>query len=134
MKKVASLYWTKLSQLLQDYRFLNIDISLNLQFSVPVFTFIQNLSSCCCFHLILLITHISCLTQLSEILKFGVDKLLSSEESTVQDVKLEKILGLSHDGQWVDDEDSTSLREEEEEEEETSSENDGQSMFYHPVI
>uniref|UniRef100_A0A7N6BCL0 Chromodomain-helicase-DNA-binding protein 1-like n=1 Tax=Anabas testudineus TaxID=64144 RepID=A0A7N6BCL0_ANATE len=58
--------------------------------------------------------------QLSEILKFGVDKLLSSEESTVQDVKLEKILGLSHDGQWVDDEDSTSLREEEEEEEETN--------------
>ncbi|XP_026202181.1 chromodomain-helicase-DNA-binding protein 1-like [Anabas testudineus] len=69
--------------------------------------------------------------QLSEILKFGVDKLLSSEESTVQDVKLEKILGLSHDGQWVDDEDSTSLREEEEEEEETSSENDGQNHMYY---
>uniref|UniRef100_A0A7N6AX35 Chromodomain helicase DNA binding protein 1-like n=1 Tax=Anabas testudineus TaxID=64144 RepID=A0A7N6AX35_ANATE len=44
----------------------------------------------------------SLLDQLSEILKFGVDKLLSSEESTVQDVKLEKILGLSHDGQWSD--------------------------------
>uniref|UniRef100_A0A3Q3M8V1 Chromodomain helicase DNA binding protein 1-like n=1 Tax=Mastacembelus armatus TaxID=205130 RepID=A0A3Q3M8V1_9TELE len=53
--------------------------------------------------------------QLSEILKFGVDKLLSSEESSVQDVKLEKILGSSRGGQWVDDEDSTSLREEEQE-------------------
>uniref|UniRef100_A0A8C4F0N8 Chromodomain helicase DNA binding protein 1-like n=1 Tax=Dicentrarchus labrax TaxID=13489 RepID=A0A8C4F0N8_DICLA len=55
--------------------------------------------------------------QLSEILKFGVDKLLSSEESSVQDVKLEKILGPSRDGQWVDDEDFTSVREEDEEEE-----------------
>lgn len=63
--------------------------------------------------------------QLSEILKFGVDKLLSSEESSVQDVKLEKILGPSHDGQWVDDEDSTSLREEEE----SCSDSDEQSMF-----
>uniref|UniRef100_A0A8C4GPP0 Chromodomain-helicase-DNA-binding protein 1-like n=1 Tax=Dicentrarchus labrax TaxID=13489 RepID=A0A8C4GPP0_DICLA len=54
---------------------------------------------------------------LSEILKFGVDKLLSSEESSVQDVKLEKILGPSRDGQWVDDEDFTSVREEDEEEE-----------------
>uniref|UniRef100_A0A8D0AXR7 Chromodomain helicase DNA binding protein 1-like n=1 Tax=Sander lucioperca TaxID=283035 RepID=A0A8D0AXR7_SANLU len=59
----------------------------------------------------------SLLDQLSEILKFGVDKLLSSEESSVQDVKLEKILGPSRQGQWVD-EDFTSLREKEEEEEE----------------
>uniref|UniRef100_A0A3Q3VX27 Chromodomain helicase DNA binding protein 1-like n=1 Tax=Mola mola TaxID=94237 RepID=A0A3Q3VX27_MOLML len=50
--------------------------------------------------------------QLSEILKFGVDKLLSSEESSVQDVKLEKILGPSRDGQWVDDDSVASLREE----------------------
>uniref|UniRef100_A0A3B4VBY7 Chromodomain helicase DNA binding protein 1-like n=1 Tax=Seriola dumerili TaxID=41447 RepID=A0A3B4VBY7_SERDU len=63
--------------------------------------------------------------QLSEILKFGVDKLLSSEESSIQDVKLEKILGLSRDGQWVDDEDS--LREEEEEEEE---EEKNDHMYY----
>ncbi|XP_071343158.1 chromodomain-helicase-DNA-binding protein 1-like isoform X2 [Trachinotus anak] len=71
--------------------------------------------------------------QLSEILKFGVDKLLSSEESSVQDVKLEKILGLSRDGQWVDDEDSMSLREEqeEEEEEENGSESDGQNHMYY---
>uniref|UniRef100_A0A667YDN3 Chromodomain helicase DNA binding protein 1-like n=1 Tax=Myripristis murdjan TaxID=586833 RepID=A0A667YDN3_9TELE len=38
--------------------------------------------------------------QLSEILKFGVDKLLSSEESSIQDVDLGKILGHSRDGQW----------------------------------
>nr|XP_046246610.1 chromodomain-helicase-DNA-binding protein 1-like isoform X2 [Scatophagus argus] len=68
--------------------------------------------------------------QLSEILKFGVDKLLSSEESSVQDVKLEKILGPSHDGQWVDDEDFTSLREEEEEEENLSG-SDGQNHMYY---
>ncbi|XP_060885970.1 chromodomain-helicase-DNA-binding protein 1-like [Labrus mixtus] len=69
--------------------------------------------------------------QLSEILKFGVDKLLSSEESSVQDVKLEKILGPSCDGQWVDDEDVSSLREEEEEEEENDSESDGQTHMYY---
>uniref|UniRef100_A0A8C2W9V6 Chromodomain helicase DNA binding protein 1-like n=1 Tax=Cyclopterus lumpus TaxID=8103 RepID=A0A8C2W9V6_CYCLU len=40
---------------------------------------------------------------LSEILKFGVDKLLSSSESSVTDVKLEKILGSSQDGHWVED-------------------------------
>uniref|UniRef100_A0A3Q3GMA7 Chromodomain helicase DNA binding protein 1-like n=1 Tax=Labrus bergylta TaxID=56723 RepID=A0A3Q3GMA7_9LABR len=69
--------------------------------------------------------------QLSEILKFGVDKLLSSEESSVQDVKLEKILGPSCDGQWVDDEDVSSLRGEEEEEEENDSESDGQTHMYY---
>ncbi|XP_030288036.1 chromodomain-helicase-DNA-binding protein 1-like [Sparus aurata] len=67
--------------------------------------------------------------QLSEILKFGVDKLLSSEESSVQDVKLEQILGPSRDGQWVADEDFTSLKEEVEEEESTS-ESDGQNHMY----
>uniref|UniRef100_A0A8C2WC79 Chromodomain helicase DNA binding protein 1-like n=1 Tax=Cyclopterus lumpus TaxID=8103 RepID=A0A8C2WC79_CYCLU len=41
--------------------------------------------------------------KLSEILKFGVDKLLSSSESSVTDVKLEKILGSSQDGHWVED-------------------------------
>ncbi|KAM9357554.1 chromodomain-helicase-DNA-binding protein 1-like [Symphorus nematophorus] len=71
--------------------------------------------------------------QLSEILKFGVDKLLSSEESSVQDVKLESILGPSRDGLWVDDEDLTSVREEEEEEEEEedSSESDKQNHMYY---
>uniref|UniRef100_A0A8C5DY35 Chromodomain helicase DNA binding protein 1-like n=1 Tax=Gouania willdenowi TaxID=441366 RepID=A0A8C5DY35_GOUWI len=55
---------------------------------------------------------------LSEILKFGMDKLLASDESSVQDVKLEKILGLSLDGQWVDDEDYTPLEEQEKEDDE----------------
>ncbi|XP_070816847.1 chromodomain-helicase-DNA-binding protein 1-like [Chaetodon trifascialis] len=68
--------------------------------------------------------------QLSEILKFGVDKLLSSEESSVQDVELEKILGPSRDGQWADEEDFTSLREEEEEEEK-SSDSDGPNHMYY---
>lgn len=85
---------------------------------------------------LLLTAHVSCPTQLSEILKFGVDKLLSSEESSVQDVKLEKILGPSRDGQWLADEESTALREEgeEEEEEENDSGSDGQSRFYSVVI
>ncbi|XP_037354818.1 chromodomain-helicase-DNA-binding protein 1-like isoform X2 [Talpa occidentalis] len=39
--------------------------------------------------------------QLSEILKFGLDKLLSSEGSTVDEVDLESILGETQDGQWV---------------------------------
>lgn len=39
--------------------------------------------------------------QLSEILKFGLDKLLSSEGSTVDTVDLESILGETEDGQWV---------------------------------
>ncbi|KAM3875781.1 LOW QUALITY PROTEIN: chromodomain-helicase-DNA-binding protein 1-like [Diretmus argenteus] len=67
--------------------------------------------------------------QLSEILKFGVDKLLSSEESSVQDVDLGKILGRSRDGQWVADEDATLLRGEEEED--TASESDGQNHMYY---
>lgn len=74
-----------------------------------------------------LITLISCLSQLGEILKFGVDKLLSSDESTVQDVKLEKILGLSRDGHWVDESTSHTV------DEEDDSESDGQSRFYYPV-
>lgn len=66
--------------------------------------------------------------QLSEILKFGVDKLLSSDESSVQAVELDKILGASRDGQWVEDELSSSLMEEPEEEE-NSTDVDGQSGF-----
>lgn len=64
--------------------------------------------------------------QLSEILSFGMDKLLSSEESSVHDVNLEKILGPSRDGQWVDEDLATSRRESEEDEEHSSS---GQSML-----
>ncbi|CAM4431668.1 chromodomain-helicase-DNA-binding protein 1-like [Caretta caretta] len=41
--------------------------------------------------------------QLSEILKFGLDKLLSSEGSIIQDVELENILGETKEGMWVND-------------------------------
>ncbi|XP_067402131.1 chromodomain-helicase-DNA-binding protein 1-like isoform X1 [Emydura macquarii macquarii] len=41
--------------------------------------------------------------QLTEILKFGLDKLLSSEGSTVQDVDLENILGETKEGMWIAD-------------------------------
>lgn len=64
--------------------------------------------------------------QLSEILSFGMDKLLSSEESSVHDVNLEKILGPSREGRWVDEDLPTSRRESEEEEEHSSS---GHSVF-----
>ncbi|XP_009986464.1 PREDICTED: chromodomain-helicase-DNA-binding protein 1-like [Tauraco erythrolophus] len=55
--------------------------------------------------------------QLSEILKFGLDKLLSSEGSTIQDVELENILGETKGGKWVTD--VALPREEESEEEDT---------------
>ncbi|KAF4021418.1 hypothetical protein G4228_013272 [Cervus hanglu yarkandensis] len=41
--------------------------------------------------------------QLSEILKFGLDKLLSSEGSTMDEIDLESILGETEDGHWVSD-------------------------------
>ncbi|XP_015485900.1 chromodomain-helicase-DNA-binding protein 1-like [Parus major] len=53
--------------------------------------------------------------QLCEILKFGLDKLLSSEGSTIQDVELENILGETKGGQWIMD---TVLPQKEENEEE----------------
>ncbi|XP_012716707.2 chromodomain-helicase-DNA-binding protein 1-like isoform X1 [Fundulus heteroclitus] len=65
--------------------------------------------------------------QLSEILKFGIDKLLSSDESSIQEVKLEKILGQSRDGQWVDDDELSSL---EEEEEEVEDEDEHNHMYF----
>ncbi|KAF4801732.1 hypothetical protein TURU_031985 [Turdus rufiventris] len=40
---------------------------------------------------------------LSEILKFGLDKLLFSEGSTIQDVELQNILGETKGGQWIMD-------------------------------
>uniref|UniRef100_H3CH38 Chromodomain helicase DNA binding protein 1-like n=1 Tax=Tetraodon nigroviridis TaxID=99883 RepID=H3CH38_TETNG len=49
--------------------------------------------------------------QLSEILSFGMDKLLSSEESSVDDVNLEKILGPSRHGRWLDEDLTASRRE-----------------------
>lgn len=68
--------------------------------------------------------------QLSEILKFGVDKLLSSEESSIEDIKLEKILGSSRDGQWVDDEELAAFREEDEKEDDDA-ELEGQNHMYY---
>lgn len=41
--------------------------------------------------------------KLSEILKFGLDKLLSSEGSTMDEIDLESILGETEDGHWVSD-------------------------------
>ncbi|XP_058165563.1 chromodomain-helicase-DNA-binding protein 1-like isoform X2 [Dasypus novemcinctus] len=41
--------------------------------------------------------------QLSEILKFGLDKLLSFEGSTMDEIDLESILGETTDGQWISD-------------------------------
>uniref|UniRef100_A0A674C1Z3 Chromodomain helicase DNA binding protein 1-like n=1 Tax=Salmo trutta TaxID=8032 RepID=A0A674C1Z3_SALTR len=66
-------------------------------------------------------TH-SAAAALSEILKFGVDKLLSSEESSIQAVNLGLILGQSRDGEWLTDEAPTQTKDlptEEEEEEES---------------
>ncbi|XP_047231772.1 chromodomain-helicase-DNA-binding protein 1-like isoform X2 [Girardinichthys multiradiatus] len=67
--------------------------------------------------------------QLSDILKFGIDKLLSSDESSIEEVKLEKILGPSRDGQWVDD-DELSPSKQEEDEVENESDSDAQNHMY----
>lgn len=45
----------------------------------------------------------SSLSKLSEILKFGLDKLLSSEGSSMEDIDLKSILGETKDGQWTPD-------------------------------
>ncbi|XP_059506199.1 chromodomain-helicase-DNA-binding protein 1-like isoform X5 [Stegostoma tigrinum] len=39
--------------------------------------------------------------QLSDILKFGLDKLLSTEESTIEDIDMENILGETRNGLWI---------------------------------
>ncbi|XP_055020875.1 chromodomain-helicase-DNA-binding protein 1-like isoform X2 [Boleophthalmus pectinirostris] len=67
--------------------------------------------------------------KLSEVLKFGIDKLLSSDESSVQEVKLDKILGLSQNGQWLDEEESAAGKDTEDEE--SSSEFEGQNHMYY---
>uniref|UniRef100_A0A8C7S5L9 Chromodomain-helicase-DNA-binding protein 1-like n=1 Tax=Oncorhynchus mykiss TaxID=8022 RepID=A0A8C7S5L9_ONCMY len=63
--------------------------------------------------------------QLSEILKFGVDKLLSSEESSIQAVNMGLILGQSRDGEWLTDEAPTQTKDLPTEEEEEG-ESEGQ--------
>ncbi|KAK9973409.1 hypothetical protein ABG768_024144 [Culter alburnus] len=66
--------------------------------------------------------------QLSEILKFGVDKLLSSEESSIQDVDLRLILGQSRDGRWLTNEEHVKLNESDKEEDEDM---EGQNHMYY---
>ncbi|XP_060689684.1 chromodomain-helicase-DNA-binding protein 1-like isoform X1 [Hemiscyllium ocellatum] len=51
--------------------------------------------------------------QLSDILKFGLDKLLSTEESTIEDVDMENILGETRNGLWITKEQSVQTIEEE---------------------
>ncbi|XP_071202774.1 chromodomain-helicase-DNA-binding protein 1-like isoform X1 [Salvelinus alpinus] len=68
--------------------------------------------------------------QLSEILKFGVDKLLSSEESSIQVVNLGLILGQSRDGEWLTDEAPTQTKDLPTEEEEEG-ESEGQNHMYY---
>ncbi|XP_012676002.2 chromodomain-helicase-DNA-binding protein 1-like isoform X1 [Clupea harengus] len=65
--------------------------------------------------------------QLSDILKFGVDKLLASEESSVQDVDLGLILGQSRNGRWLTEDDPVIPLEDEEAESDT----DGQNHMYY---
>ncbi|XP_048207852.1 chromodomain-helicase-DNA-binding protein 1-like [Perognathus longimembris pacificus] len=55
--------------------------------------------------------------KLSEILKFGLDKLLSSEGSTMDDTDLESILGETKDSQWLPDALPAEGREDQEQEE-----------------
>ncbi|KAM9482671.1 chromodomain-helicase-DNA-binding protein 1-like [Clarias gariepinus] len=54
--------------------------------------------------------------QLSEILRFGVHKLLSSDESSIQQVNVAQILGETRDGKWVIKEELVRSAEEEEDE------------------
>uniref|UniRef100_W5UIK8 Chromodomain-helicase-DNA-binding protein 1-like protein n=1 Tax=Ictalurus punctatus TaxID=7998 RepID=W5UIK8_ICTPU len=56
--------------------------------------------------------------ELSEILKFGVHKLLSSDESSVQRVDVLQVLGQSRDGKWLVDEEHVRPAEEEADEDE----------------
>ncbi|XP_036426586.1 LOW QUALITY PROTEIN: chromodomain-helicase-DNA-binding protein 1-like [Colossoma macropomum] len=65
--------------------------------------------------------------QLSEILKFGVDNLLSTEESSIQDVDLKLILGPSRKGHWLMDEELVRPNKEDEDEDE----DEGQHHMYY---
>ncbi|XP_055500999.1 chromodomain-helicase-DNA-binding protein 1-like [Leucoraja erinacea] len=58
--------------------------------------------------------------QLSEILKFGLDKLLSSEESTIDDVNLQNILGETRKGMWITQDQLVHKMESNEEQESTT--------------
>ncbi|XP_071807715.1 chromodomain-helicase-DNA-binding protein 1-like [Asterias amurensis] len=69
-------------------------------------------------------------TQLSEMLKFGLDKLLQSEDSSIGDVDLEGMLGNSVRGEWVEEEvTSTHNALEEEVTEDTAGTSEGGHMY-----
>ncbi|XP_072016893.1 chromodomain-helicase-DNA-binding protein 1-like [Amphiura filiformis] len=70
-------------------------------------------------------------TQLSDMIKFGLDKLLQSAESSVVDVDLKPILGGSLKGEWVLEENPTEKDEEEEEEMEEEDEDDAEKKVTH---
>jgi len=62
--------------------------------------------------------------ELSDILKFGLENLLKDDESTYEDVDIEKILGKSQDGLWViDDIEQPKSKKNEELEEKTKTDN-----------
>ena len=74
-----------------------------------------------------------CFIQLSDMIKFGLDKLLQSEESSVVDVDLKSILGGSLKGEWVleetktgddDDDDETEQATMQEDDEDTEKESE----------
>lgn len=64
--------------------------------------------------------------QLSEILKFGLDKLLSSEGNSMNEIDLKSILGETKDGQWTPD----ALPAAAAEEEEGGEQEEGKSHMY----
>ncbi|XP_066520471.1 chromodomain-helicase-DNA-binding protein 1-like [Hoplias malabaricus] len=66
--------------------------------------------------------------QLSEILKFGVDKLLATEESSILDVDLKLILGPSQQGHWLADNEQVKPTNEDEAEDEVEK---GQDHMYY---
>ena len=73
-------------------------------------------------------------------IKFGLDKLLQSEESSVVDVDLKAILGGSIKGEWVLEENTTKDEEEKEDkDDEKMTEEDGdddsekESKYCHEV-
>ena len=43
------------------------------------------------------------LSQLQDVLKFGIDKLLANQESSIENIDLEKVIGRSENGTWVVD-------------------------------
>ncbi|XP_063967719.1 chromodomain-helicase-DNA-binding protein 1-like [Lytechinus pictus] len=68
-------------------------------------------------------------TQLSDMLKFGLEKLLQSDESSVKDLQLQEILGGSAGGEWMPDERNDEEEEKMEEDDGSDEEKDHMYMF-----